>query len=1061
MKDLPHSQAQAIPTTLVFLVLVSLPFALHAESTRQVDYQRDIRPLLASRCYNCHGPDATAREAKLDLSDRKLVFSQQAESGQPLLTPGDPTQTEIFLRIVSDDPDIQMPPPDAEADLNPEEIELVRRWISMGAAWEPHWSLQPLPPSEEAGDRTGGHPIDQFVQDRLKKEHLAPAPPASRERIIHRLSLDLTGLPPTPSETDAFLSDTAPQAYERLVDRLLASPRYGVRMATSWLDLARYADTSGYQIDRYRDVWPWRDWVVQAMNENMPFDKFVTWQLAGDLLPDATHEQRLATAFNRLHRQNEESGAVPEEFRAEYVADRVITVGTALLGLTLECARCHSHKYDPVTQKEFFQLSSFFDNIDEAGVNSSETDAMPVPTLLLGTAVEREELAERGRKIEAAKTNLASYASSPTARNGFNAWRQNIGDARIPRPTADYPLEGFEEGKLENRADAAKPGLAEAWPKQVEGARGKGILLNGDTRLSFKEVGAFSRTDPFSLSLYLWTPDVKKRAVIVHRSRAALDAASRGYELMIEDGHLHFGLAHMWPGNALRIRDREQLPQNRWVHVLVTYDGSSHAEGAKLYIDGQRADVDVVRDVLTKDILYDRKDIHLTIGERWRDAGFKGGRVDEFQVFDQALSPLEVAQIYDGESLTRALESASKSDASQQPDLFEYYLRHHDGEYRKRRDHLQQLRKEQSALIEPIAELMVMDEMAQPRPTYRLERGQYNQQREQVFPSTPSSILRFDKKLPPNRLGLAQWICDPKHPLTARVAVNRYWELFFGQGLVDPPNDFGTQGNPPTHPKLLDYLATRYIESGWDTKELIRQIVTSTTYQQSSIADPTALETDPNNLLLSRGPRYRLNSEMIRDSALHAGGILAEKIGGPPVRPYQPPGLWMEKEARVRYEPSTGEDLYRRSLYTIWKRTSPPPAMVAFDAPTRSVCTVNRQRTGTPLQALVLLNDVQFVEAARCFAERILREGGDTVDEQLDFAFRVAIGRHPEKAEAALLWQLHQQQQQFYAGHSDQAEQLIQIGETPLDDALNPVDVATLTTIASTLLNHDEFVTKR
>ncbi|MDP7267111.1 MAG: DUF1553 domain-containing protein [Pirellulales bacterium] len=1059
MKDVPH--AQAIPTTLVFLALVSFPFVVHAESSPQIDFQRDIGPLLASRCYNCHGPNDTTREAELNLSDRKQVFSQQAENGQPLLTPGDPAQTEIYLRIVSDDPDLQMPPPDAEADLDPEEIKLIRRWISSGAMWEPHWSLQALPPANEAIDRTGRHPIDQFVQDRLKKEHLAPASPAKRERIIHRLSLDLTGLPPTPAETDAFLSDATPEAYERLVDRLLDSPRYGVRMASSWLDLARYADTSGYQIDRYRDVWPWRDWVVRAMNENMPFDEFVTWQLAGDLLPDATHEQRLATAFNRLHRQNEESGAVPEEFRAEYVADRVITVGTALLGLTLECARCHTHKYDPVTQKEFFQLCSFFDNIDEAGVNSSETDAMPVPTLLLGTAAERQELLERGRNIEAAEAELAAYTASPTARNSFNAWRQNIGPARIPQPTADYPLESFEEGKLENSADPAKPGLAKTGPKQVEGARGKGILLNGDTQLSFKEVGAFSRTDPFSLSLYLWTPDVKKRAVIVHRSRAALDAASRGYELLIEDGHLHFGLAHMWPGNALRIRDRKQLPQNRWVHVLVTYDGSSHAEGAKLYIDGERADVDIVRDVLTKDILYDRKDIHLTIGERWRDAGFKDGRVDEFQVFDQALSPLEVAHNYDGESLIRALESAAISDASQQPDLFEYYLSHHDSEYRQRRDQLQQLRKEQSALIEPIAELMVMDEMAEPRPTYRLEQGQYNQQREQVFPSAPASILPFDETLPPNRLGLARWFCDPKHPLTARVAVNRYWELFFGRGLVDPPNDFGTQGNPPTHPKLLDYLAARYIESGWNTKDLIRHIVTSATYRQSSIADLATLEKDPNNLLLSRGPRYRLNSEMIRDSALHAGGILAETMGGPPVRPYQPPGLWVEKEARVRYEPSTGEDLYRRSLYTIWKRTSPPPAMVAFDAPTRSVCTANRQRTGTPLQALVLLNDVQFVEAARCFAERILREGGETVGEQLDFAFRVATGRCPEKAEAALLRELYQQQQQFYAGHSDQAKLLIQIGEKPLDDALHPVDVATLTTIASTLLNHDEFVTKR
>jgi len=1059
MKD--FFRGRAMQTLLLLAAAAFSPSTLFAEDNTAVDFYRDIKPLLSDRCFGCHGPDTESRQAELNLSDQDQVFSHESSHGLPLLTPGDLEKSEIYRRLVADDPEERMPPADADRQLSGEEIELVGRWIAAGARWEPHWSLQAVePPPLPATQVVEGtiHPIDQFVRAQLPAAGLTPAPPATRERLIRRLSLDLTGLPPTTAETDAFLADREAGSYQRLVDRLLASPRYGIRMASSWLDLARYADTSGYQIDRYRDVWPWRDWVVQALNENMPFDEFITCQLGGDLLPEATDSQRLATAFNRLHRQNEESGAVPEEFRCEYVADRVITMGTALLGMTLECARCHNHKYDAITQKEFYQLCSFFDNIDEAGVNSSETDAMPVPTLLLASAEQRDKLSSFDRQIEAAEAELARYAAAPATRRRWISWREKNSDPDLPRPIADYPLESFAGKKLENRADAEKPGLAEAWPKQVDGVRGKGIELNGDTRLSFKEVGVFSRTDPFTLSLSLWTPETKKRAVILHRSRAALDAASRGYELLLEEGRLSFGLAHMWPGNALRIVTRDAFPLQQWTNVVVTYDGSSRARGAKIYVNGQLAAIDVVRDALTKDILYDREDIHLTIGERWRDAGFKDGRVDEFQVFDRALTPLEVARLDENQPIPA---SDGVAEAAVGEETLASYLDHVDVEYRKRRDEVQRLRKEQSALIEPIAELMVMREMNEPRSTYLLKRGLYDQRGEQVTPATPQSILPFDQNLPPNRLGLARWLFDPRHPLTARVAANRIWEMFFGRGLVDPPNDFGTQGNPPSHPQLLDWLAHRYLESDWDTKQLIRLIVTSATYRQSSFAEREIQEKDPLNRLLARGPRHRLSAEMIRDSALLAGGLLVERMGGPPVYPYQPPGLWKEKESRIRYEQSKGDDLYRRSLYTVWKRTSPPPAMVAFDAPSRSVCTASRQRTGTPLQALVLLNDVQFVEAARCFAQRILREGGTALRDQIEFAFRTATGRHPEPSETGLLAELYRQQHRYFAEHEPQARQLIQTGESPPDGQLDPIALAALTTVANTLLNHDEFVTQR
>ena len=1039
--------------------------AATAEEVGRVNFDRDIKPLLSDRCFSCHGPDQQTREAELDLGNHELVFSHETADGTPLITPGKADGSELFRRIVSEDDDLRMPPVDADRQLSSDQITLLRRWINQGANWEPHWSLStlqqaPVPTVDNA--LWPANPIDHFVLARLEKENLAPSPAASRERLLRRVTLDLTGLPPTLEEIDGFLADDSPDAYERVLERLLASPRYGVRMAVPWLDLARYADTSGYQNDRYRDVWPWRDWVVNSLNENMPFDQFVTWQLAGDLLPDATQEQRLATAFNRLHRQNEESGAVPEEFRVEYVADRVITFGTSLLGITLECARCHDHKYDPITQKNFYELSSFFDNIDEAGVNSSETDAMPTPTLLLSTETQQQEIDTLRQQIAAAAQQLAQYESSTSARASFETWQQSTREPVISGKIAEYSFDAIDGEALANTVDSEHPGRAEAWPKMRPGKFGQAILLNGDTRLSFKDVGKFRRADPFSFSLWIKIPKHIDRAIVLHRTRAALDAASRGYELLIEDGKLDFGISHMWPGNALRVVTRDVAPIDEWIHIGLTYDGSSRAAGAKIYVNGEEAVIDVIRDKLAKDILYDHGKIHLTIGERWRDAGFKDGQVDQFAVFDRTLTTLEISQLYDGESLERACATPPREqNAELTEQLWHYFLANHDTTRRELTAQLHALRNTHNDLIESIPELMVMKEMRKPRKTYYLNRGVYDQQGEQVTPDVPDGILPLPSDATKDRLSLARWLFDPQHPLTARVAVNRLWQQMFGQGLVDTPYDFGSQGTAPTHPELLDWLARHYIDSGWDTKALLRTIALSATYRQASQASPKLREQDPTNRLLARGPKHRLSAEMIRDSALAASGLLVEKTGGPPARPYQPEGLWKEKALAGAYEPSTGDDLYRRSLYTIWKRTVPPPSMLAFDAPTRSVCTVARQQTGTPQQALVLMNDVQYVEAARILAERMLREGGKDLSQQITLGFRAVTSRAPTLREVATLVSLYNDQSEWFASRADDANQLLAIGEHPVDKRLNAIHLAAMTTVASTLLNLDEFVTKR
>ncbi len=1036
-----------------------------------VQFDLHIRPLLSDRCYTCHGPDGDNRQAGLRL-DTRAGMQAPPESGadNPVLTPEEPLKSELYLRIASTDEDLRMPPADSNMALTAQEIGLIRQWIEQGAAWSSHWSLQPV--GRQAAPRTANTTwargdIDRFILARLEQEGLSPAAEASREKLIRRLSYDLTGLPPTLAEIDAFLADDSREAYPHLVDRLLASPRYGERLAVEWLDLARYADTYGYQADVYRPVWPWRDWVVEAFNQNLPYDRFVTWQLAGDLLPGSTRQQTLATAFNRLHRQTNEGGSIEEEFRSEYSMDRTNTFGTAFLGLTLGCARCHDHKYDPITQQEYYQLFAYFNSIDESGLYSHFTKATPTPALLLASPDQQRRIDALASRIQSQEARLEQIASAQQP-----AWEAWLAQGDSPRPSGPpsepsvgllghYAMETIDAGKVANRIDPQKPGQVADQPLQVPGKFGQGLKLSGENNFTTPVGGQFTRHDPFTISLWLQTPDLKERAVVWHRSRAWTDAGSRGYQLLIEQGHLSASLIHFWPGNALRIRTESPLPIGRWVQAVVTYDGSSHAAGLAIYLDGVRQPCAVVRDHLTRTIGYPDGSVkQLTLGQRFRDRGFQNGLVDELKVFDRQLTRLEVQLLHDGVALTaRPTTLAAAWTDSQRDALRRTYLHQHNRAYRAALEAVRKLRRQHGDLVDSIAELMVMGELPQPRPTFLLQRGAYDAPGVRVKRGTPASLPPMPDDYPPNRLGLARWLTHPDHPLTARVAVNRYWQMLLGRGLVATPDDFGSQGEIPTHPELLDWLARSLLDSGWDVKGLIRRIVLSATYRQRADCKPEQRARDPENRLLSRGPHGRLTAEMLRDGALLASGLLVEKQGGPPVKPYQPPGLWKEK-GTATYQRDPDEGSHRRSLYTYWKRTSPPPAMLTLDAAKRDVCLVRRQSTSTPLQALVLLNDPQYTEAARGLAARALTKSEQTLATQVATIFRALTSRQPTGEEQQLLAATFHEQRQLFQDQPKSVEPFLAIGDHRPDNKIDPTDLAALTVVAAMVLNYEEAATK-
>ncbi len=1335
----PASRASRAALLLLVALALLPPFAGLAAPNAQratpaagIRFNRDVRPILTEHCFPCHGPDSAARKADLRLDLRATAIARG------VLVPGRPERSRLVARLFAPQAALRMPPATFHKQPSAAQRQTLKRWIAQGARYEPHWAFVPLPARvpvpmvpavwtygsvdartkvgrvrlsarPHVGTSTRSHtpkpwtrnPIDAFVLDRLLRAGLTPSPEASPAEWLRRVTLDLTGLPPTLAEIEAFLADRSPDAHEKVVDRLLASPRFGERMAVPWLDLARYADSYGYQSDQLSPTWPYRDWVVKAFNDNLPYDRFLAYQIAGDILgrertggrmdfppalgpvagwgevhsstqdsPGQAVDSRqacLATAFNRLHRMTNEGGSVPEEWRLEGVADRVNTFGTAVLGLTVECARCHDHKYDPVAQRDYYALSAFFNSIDEHGLYD-RADIVPTPTLLLPTPEqEREESTARAAVAQAESTLararqdadarfrawLAATDAVPPAQaselaathgkhlrcaqvtglrglglgklaiswaGGFAANQGNtplrwvntvrsqpaqagfaVGSCDFTRPdlapivfrpdraddpecarpipvpdeTGRFDFEAFEGTKLPNRLPGAtEHGTRADEVPLVEGYRGKSAQLDGENNVHFPQLGRFTRHTPFTIAFRMFDPRIAAEPAVIFQASSGTDTGPHGYDLLLDQGQLTARLFRHWPGNAIAVRARTAIAKNGWIHVAVTYDGSSRAAGLRIYLDGRPAELEVVRDRLYKGTGQHT----LVFGQRFRDRGFKGGRIDDLRIFTRDLTPLEIVHLFDGRSLDQALATDAPSPASEAA-LRQFYLSAIDAEMRQAAAALAAARARLVAAEDAQLEVAVMEDLPEPRPAHVLARGHYEAPKNEanrVERGTPVAVLPFPRELRRDRLGLARWLTRPDHPLTARVAANRLWALFFGRGLVETQENFGLQGTPPTHPELLDWLALAFREghrpaealggegrgafltssppaplrppapgaqfqsersgwrgepriSGWvpqihrpipvpplqperplapstpgrlvgegpgvrrrvtpnaqsralaarpwNVKALCRLIVLSATYRQSSAQRPEATRRDPNNQLLARGPSHRLGAEAIRDLALAASGLLDDRIGGPPVSPYQPGDLWRESNTMSpAYRQSVGRDLYRRSLYTVWKRTAPLPSMLAFDAVSREVCVARRPTTSTPLQALVLLNDPQFVEAARVLGERILKEAPDPTPpapspkagagapgsvSRVRFVFRLLATREPTAQELRLLVAFYDAQRIHYARHPAEAEKLLKIGERKPDPALPPAEVAATTALAQAVLNLDAVIWKR
>jgi cytochrome c553 len=1045
-----------------------------ADLPAKIDYNQHVKPILSDRCYACHGPDKNKQKADLRL-DLPIAYEKEAESGRKALVPGNLAKSEVFHRIISSDPDYVMPTPDSHLTLTAEEKAILIRWIEDGAEYKPHWSLvapeKPVAPEVKAKSWVK-NPVDHFVLTKLEEKGLKPNPEAGKEALLRRVSLDLTGIAPTIQEVDAFLADKSPDAYEKVVDRLLKSPHYGERMAVDWLDLARYADTHGYQDDGLRNSYPWRDWVISAFNRNLPYDKFITWQLAGDLLPQAGKEQILATSFLRNHPQSQEGGIVDEEYRVEYVADRVNTFGKAFLAISTECARCHDHKYDPISQKNYFELFAFFNNNNESGQIPYTGEASP--SLIL-TTPEAEKLLKfiraKAKPLEEQVQHREAYEDTFEKWLGIAAKQPQQYSHSTRELTGHFTFDEKEPANKVNSPLAANlsGGEEENGPVAVAGKFGKAVQLDGDMSVDFNEHFTTDRNQPISISTWVNVLKPGEKGPLFSRTNGELDGW-RGYVVDLnEDQTITIRFSHVFPDNAIHLQTKQKLAPKQWNHLVLTYDGSSKAKGIKLYINGSEAPLIVITDNLKQSIQFA---INKT---NWGIQSFKLGRAgnttishvayDELKVYKRQLSELEIDQLSGkaGSIGTLLATPVTQLTAAQINQLLEYYLLAFDLEYAKAQQELIKVRGEENDLLTDQEKVMVYRERAKPRATFLLDRGVYDAPTERVQANTPENVLPFDESLPKNRLGLTKWLLSEKQPLFARVAVNRFWQQCFGQGIVRTSDDFGNQGDLPTHPELLDWLAVTFREKGWDVKDLLKTIVMSSTYRQASIPTKDNLAKDPDNLLFSRAPSYRMTSEMLRDNALAASGLLERKVGGKSVYPYQPAGVWEALAVRnaVTYEQGHGEDLYRRSIYTIWKRSSPHPAMINFDVPDRYACTVRRQNTSTPLQALVLMNDVQFVEAARVLGERMMREGGSTPEKRITYAFRALTSRHPREKEMDILLNLYQEEHADLRQDAARARQLLQEGEHPIDKTLNTVDLATCAVVASTLMNFDEFVFKR
>ncbi|HVE41336.1 MAG TPA: DUF1553 domain-containing protein [Planctomycetota bacterium] len=1055
-------------TLMTALLMLSARGGAADPDDPQLRFNRDIRPLLANTCFQCHGPDPGARKAKLRFDREEGFFG--AREGGPTVVKGQPDKSPLYQRIVTKDPDDLMPPAKSHKVLKPEEKERIRKWIAQGAPWEPHWAfIKPerpaLPVVKNA--KWVRNPIDTFVLARLEAQGLSPAPEADRRALARRLSLDLLGLPPEPELVEAFLADTSADAYEKLVDKMLASPRYGEHRARFWMDAARYADTHGLHFDNFRDIWPYRDWIITAFNQNQPFDRFTVEQIAGDLLPNPTQEQIIATGFHRCNMTTNEGGTIAEENLANYARDRVETTYWVWLGLTANCAVCHDHKFDPITTKDFYSMAAFFRNTTQGALDGNVRDTAPV--LMLPKAEDEKRHKELPGEIESTKQAVA--ARKKVLRADFDKWLETAKPAdwdtevaKIGEPSFHLPLNAEQPAEaiqalFQGKALDVKSKGPLHWVDS--GRQGKALHMDGKSPVEIgTEVGAFEKDGARSYGCWVKLGKGFQGSAALF-ARMDDDDGYRGWDLCAQDGEFTSHLVHKWQNDAIKVGTTGKAwKPDTWQHVFVTYDGSGKAEGFKIFVDGKEAKLKIEVNTLkstTKTLT------PLLVGARKKSLALAGASLQDIRFYDRKLSPGEVRRMALEE---KARVLIGKPPAERKPkekdELFDVTA-DGDPEVAAANAKVSALEAEQKAIKDRSNVAHVMEEKKGSMPTANiLFRGEYDKPRDKVEAGVPAALHPLPQDAPKSRLGLARWLVSPENALTPRVIVNRYWQEVFGTGIVKSSEDFGIMGDAPSHPELLDWLAVEFRET-WDVKKFFRLMVTSSTYRQSAAATKDKVEKDPANRLFSRGPRFRMDAEMVRDYALAASGTLSAKIGGPSVKPYQPDGVWdavgMRESNTKTYKRDNGEALYRRSLYWFWKRMAPPASLEILNAPSREVSCLRRERTNTPLQALVTLNDPQMIEAARALATLALKGGNDDAARLRVAATRV-LARPLTEKEAAVVMRIKGQLSDHYKAKPEDAKALVGVGELKPDPALDPAELAAWTMICNQLLNLDETLNK-
>ncbi len=1038
-----------------------------ATTPAKVDFIRDIRPLLSDHCFACHGADSKSRKAKLRLDDRQSALEKQA------FVPGKPNESELIKRIFSTDPEEQMPPPSAKRPLSEAQKQRLRNWVEGGAPYAAHWAFTPpkrAPLPQVADTRWPRNAVDFFVLKTLEAKKLSPSSQASTAILLRRVSLDLTGLPPDSSHIERWMRSGNP--LDSAVDELLSSPHFGERMASDWMDVARYADTHGFNNDSARSMWRWRDWVIEAFNRNLPYNQFITMQMAGDLMPARTLDHLIATGFNRNHVISSEGGIIDEEYRVEYVADRVNTTSLAWLGLTMVCARCHDHKFDPIPQRDFYRLFAFFNSVDEHGEDGRVANAAPLmrtPTDgqqkgiadLRASLKQNEATLERLTRLFPWKT-FKSRTPSVGPEQRSDRWSTN------QFVTLDWASQDGTSLVISNSAGGT--------PVQIRGSvlrsNGPGNLqaLRFDGAASLKTESLPKKDSSKGWAFSAWVKRANKNEGVLFSTAdfgppPSSGSYGQGIEIRLTaSGAVDFRAIRRWPAYSVNIVTRETLSDGQWGHLLITCEGSGSANELRVFIDGEESLGEVIHDGIQGSVGLSGAAIIGASGDK-QSTGFDGALAD-VHVFSKPFETDNLAGEVRADILRMTSASANAGQAIPVGIARQVWLEAHDAEFARLKTQWRALRSALLTLERAAPTTMVMRDLPRPRPTYVLLRGQYDQPREEITPGVPDFLLPFPKDAPRNRLGLAQWLTHPHHPLTSRVVINRFWQSLFGSGLVKSVEDFGVQSDPPSHPELLDWLAVEFVESGWDVKKMLRLLVTSSTYRQNSRSTPALNDLDPDNRFFARGPRQRLTAEMLRDQALTIGSLLNHGIGGPPAFPYQPENLYKGIVVAADYPGTTyteskGLDGFRRSLYTFWKRTVPHPTLATFDAPDREVCVGRRLKTNTPLQALALMNDRVQLQAARNLAERMMLEGGEQERDRIVFAFQLATARRPEDFEIQQLMALLRQRLAYYRENTDAAQAFVSAGASSASArALPNPELASYANIASLILNLDETITR-